>query len=55
MGGGVKIPTGKYNSTNNGTLNPSFQLGTGSWDYIFVSEYVIKKSTGIKHLFKLYL
>jgi hypothetical protein len=43
LGGGVKAPTGKYSTTNNGTLNPSFQLGTGSWDYLLVSEYVFKR------------
>ena len=42
LGGGIKVPFGKFNSANNGTLNPSFQLGTGSWDYLLVSEYVIK-------------
>lgn len=43
LGAGVKAPTGKYNTSNNGTLNPSFQLGTGSWDYLLVSEYIIKR------------
>jgi hypothetical protein len=43
LGAGVKAPTGKYNVANNGTLNPSFQLGTGSWDYLLVTEYVIKR------------
>lgn len=42
MGGGVKAPTGKYDSANNGSVNPSFQLGTGSWDYILATEYVIQ-------------
>lgn len=42
-GGGIKIPTGKFDEVNNlGTINQSFQLGTGSWDYLLVSEYVIK-------------
>lgn len=41
-GGGVKAPTGKYNSANNGSVNPSFQLGTGSWDYLLAAEYVVK-------------
>lgn len=43
LGGGLKAPTGKYNVANNGTLNPSFQLGTGSWDYLLVTEYVVKR------------
>ncbi|AWH85187.1 hypothetical protein HYN59_08655 [Flavobacterium album] len=42
-GGGVKAPVGKYDSNNNGSVNPSFQLGTGSWDYVLAAEYVIRK------------
>jgi hypothetical protein len=43
-GVGIKIPTGKFDAANNlGTINQSFQLGTGSFDYQFVTEYVIKK------------
>jgi len=42
-GGGVKAPIGKYDSANNGSVNPSFQLGTGAWDYLLAAEYVIKK------------
>jgi hypothetical protein len=57
FGGGVKAPTGKYNVTNSGTLNPSFQLGTGSWDYLLVSEYVVKRkqlglNTALSYTFK---
>lgn len=40
-GGGVKAPTGRYDSANNGSVNPSFQLGTGSWDYLVATEYVV--------------
>lgn len=43
IGGGIKAPTGKFNATNSGSLNPSFQLGTGSWDYLLVSEYTIRR------------
>ncbi len=43
LGGGLKAPTGKFDESNSGTLNPSFQLGTGSWDYLFITEYVIKR------------
>lgn len=44
LGGGLKMPTGKFNEANNvGSVNKSFQLGTGSWDYLLVSEYVIKR------------
>jgi len=42
-GAGVKAPVGKYDSANNGSVNPSFQLGTGAWDYLLAAEYVIKK------------
>jgi len=57
FGGGVKAPTGKYNVANNGTLNPSFQLGTGSWDYLLVTEYILKKrqlglNTSLSYTFK---
>lgn len=45
IGGGIKIPVGKYNSDNNGSVNPSFQLGTGSWDYLLASEYVVRKES----------
>lgn len=44
LGGGVKMPTGKYNESNNGSVNPSYQLGTGSWDYILATEYIIRKN-----------
>lgn len=42
-GAGVKAPTGKYDRNNNGSVNPSFQLGTGSWDYLLATEYVIRR------------
>lgn len=43
-GVGVKAPTGKYNSAaSTGSVNPSFQVGTGSWDYLLAAEYVIRK------------
>jgi len=43
VGGGVKMPTGKYNQANAGSVNPSFQLGTGSWDYLLNTEYTIRR------------
>lgn len=44
-GGGIKIPTGKFDETNNqGSINKSFQLGTGSWDYQLVTEYILKRN-----------
>lgn len=42
-GVGVKLPTGEYQQANSGSVNPSFQLGTGSWDVLLTTEYVIKK------------
>ena len=42
--GGVKLPTGSYSSTNKGSVNPSFQVGTGSFDYISGAEYTIQRS-----------
>jgi hypothetical protein len=43
LGGGVKIPSGTYNAENNGSINPSFQLGTGSWDYVFLAEHTLRR------------
>jgi hypothetical protein len=44
LGGGVKLPTGEFNEANNtGNINQSFQVGTGSWDYLFATEYTIKR------------
>jgi len=40
VGGGLKLPTGAYEKANNeGSVNPSFQLGNGSWDYIAGLNY----------------
>lgn len=42
LGGGVKMPTGKFDEANlEGSVNPSFQLGTGSWDYLLAANYGI--------------
>lgn len=43
IGAGVKAPTGKFNESNSGNVNPSYQVGTGSWDYLLAAEYVIKR------------
>lgn len=43
VGGGIKAPTGKFNQANSGLINPSFQVGTGSWDYLLAAEYSIKR------------
>lgn len=43
VGGGLKAPTGKFNEANAGNVNPSFQVGTGSWDYMLATEYIVKR------------
>lgn len=43
IGAGIKAPTGKFNESNSGNVNPSYQVGTGSWDYLLATEYVIKR------------
>lgn len=45
VGAGVKLPTGKYNETIDNTLNPSFQLGTGSTDFIGNLQYLFKRNS----------
>ncbi|WP_430615098.1 transporter [Flavobacterium sp. JP2137] len=42
VGGGVKMPTGQYKADQNGSVNPSFQVGTGSWDFLLTAEYTLK-------------
>jgi len=42
LGGGIKLPTGDYNRSNNaGSVNPSFQVGTGSYDYVAALNYSV--------------
>ncbi len=49
LGAGVKAPTGKYNAENKGTVNPSFQVGTGAWDFSFTTEYMFSyKEMGLQ-------
>lgn len=52
VGGGIKAPTGKYSTSSNaGSVNPSFQVGTGSWDYLLAAEYVVaRKSLGFNSM-----
>lgn len=52
LGSGIKAPTGKYReSANAGSVNPSFQVGTGSWDYLFAAEYALEyRSWGLNLL-----
>lgn len=57
VGGGVKAPTGKFDQANAGNINPSFQVGTGSWDYLLATEYTIRKkrlgfNTLLNYVFK---
>ncbi|HAK11020.1 MAG TPA: hypothetical protein DIW54_11525 [Chitinophagaceae bacterium] len=44
LGGGVKLPTGKYRFTNTDAevANPNFQLGTGSFDYLLTATHTIQ-------------
>lgn len=42
IGAGVKMPTGEYREGNNGSINPSFQLGSGSWDYTLATTYTLR-------------
>jgi hypothetical protein len=44
LGGGVKAPTGTYDIRNNGSINPGYQLGTGSWDGLILTEYTLRKN-----------
>lgn len=54
IGGGVKLPFGKYNVVNNdgNEIDIDLQTGTGSVDYIISSEYIVKyKSFGMLNSF----
>lgn len=57
VGGGIKAPTGKFDQANAGNVNPSFQVGTGSWDYLLATEYIVKRkqfglNTMLNYVFK---
>lgn len=43
-GAGIKIPLGKFNEKGLSGVNPGFQLGTGSWDYLMVLNYTFRKN-----------
>jgi len=43
-GMGIKVPLGKFNEKGISGVNPSFQLGTGSWDYQAVLNYRFQKN-----------
>ncbi|MFY7811062.1 MAG: transporter [Flavobacterium sp.] len=53
LGFGIKIPLGKFDIANNsGVVNQSYQLGTGSWDYPFAIEHILKyKKLGLNNSF----
>ncbi|HEX5169992.1 MAG TPA: hypothetical protein VFW11_12530 [Cyclobacteriaceae bacterium] len=43
LGGGVKLPTGKYNLADQGALvNENFQMGTGSTDFVISAMYTLR-------------
>jgi len=57
LGGGFKAPTGKFNEASAGSVNPSYQVGTGSWDYLLATEYTIRRkqfglNTMLNYVFK---
>lgn len=39
---GIKLPTGEFDQANSNTVNPAFQLGTGSFDFTILGEYVFE-------------
>jgi len=43
IGIGAKFPTGKFDVKNSTAVNPSFQVGTGSYDYQFALNYTFRK------------
>lgn len=43
-GVGVKIPLGRFDEKGITGVNPSFQLGTGSWDYQLALSYKFQKN-----------
>ncbi|NBA85348.1 hypothetical protein GVN16_06220 [Emticicia sp. CRIBPO] len=47
LGGGIKLPTGKYKFDENGSevANANFQLGSGSTDFMINSIYTLRKSS----------
>jgi hypothetical protein len=43
VGGGLKLPTGAFRKEDQGLLiNPNFQLGTGSTDFVFNTIYTLR-------------
>lgn len=53
---GIKLPTGTYDEAINNAVNPSFQLGTGSVDYLTNLQYVFKYNRfGVTNYLNYYL
>ena len=52
LGGGLKLPTGKFNEANNsGMVNQGFQLGTGSLDFLLLAEHQVNwKNWGLNNM-----
>lgn len=44
LGAGIKIPIAKFDETTVDSYNPSFQRGTGSWDYSAILNYTLMRS-----------
>lgn len=45
FGGGLKMPTGAFRQSEaDQTINPAFQLGSGSWDVLFNMSYTARLS-----------
>ncbi len=45
LGGGLKVPTGRYNFNDNDAnqvANPNFQLGSGSFDFVLTAFYNLR-------------
>jgi hypothetical protein len=56
IGTGLKLPIGEYNGTIENAVNPSFQLGTGSWDVITNIQYVLRyNNIGITNYWNYYI
>ncbi|WP_045113911.1 hypothetical protein [Microscilla marina] len=49
LGGGLKMPVGEYQKLDDGLIiNPNFQLGSGSLDYLLSMNYTLRyKKTGV--------
>ena len=41
VGAGVKLASGKFDENFGGSINPGFQLGTGSFDFSYLTEFSI--------------